>query len=57
MAARFRDRGYRVMLTGTAGDHGIDLVAEKTGKRAIVQCKRWSGSVGEPVLGDLFGAI
>ena len=58
MAARFRELGYRVKTTGMGGDHGADLLAEKPGELAIVQCKRYrSGSVGEPVLRDLFGAM
>src|SRR5438270_6979223 len=57
VAARFRDLGYKTRLTATAGDHGIDIVAEKTGERAVIQCKQYAGTVGEPVLRDLFGAM
>ncbi len=58
VAARFRELGYKVRLTGMGGDHGADLLAEKPGERAIVQCKRYtSWSVGEPVLRDLYGAM
>lgn len=58
VAARFRELGYRVKTTGTSGDHGADLLVEKPGELAIVQCKRYrTWSVGEPVLRDLFGAM
>lgn len=58
VAARFRDLGHAVKVAGASGDHGIDLVAEKSGEIAIIQCKNYrSSSVGEPVLRDLFGAM
>lgn len=58
VGARFRDAGYSVKLTATQGDHGIDLIAEKPGETAVIQCKNYRAwSVGEPVVRDLFGAM
>ena len=58
VAARFRDLGYAVKLTGAHGDHGIDLIAEKPGETAVVQCKNYKAwSVGEPVLSQLLGSM
>jgi restriction system protein len=58
VAARFRERGYAVEITGAQGDHGIDLVVSRTDERAVVQCKNYCAwSVAEPVLRDLFGAM
>ena len=57
MAARFRNDRFTTRLTGTTGDHGIDIVAQKKGESAVVQCKRYAGSVGEPALRDLYGAM
>ncbi len=58
VGARFRDLGYKVKVTGMGGDHGIDLIAEKEGEVAVIQCKNYkSWSVGEPVLRDLYGAM
>ncbi|MDO8669837.1 MAG: restriction endonuclease, partial [Dehalococcoidia bacterium] len=58
VAARFRELGYSVKLTGNYGDHGIDLVVQKPGELAVVQCKNYKAwKVGEPVLRDLFGAM
>src|SRR5919108_6622030 len=55
---RFRALGYDVQVTPYQGDHGIDLVLTKAGETVIVQCKHHPlGSVGEPVLRDLFGAL
>ena len=58
VAARFRNLGYSVKTAGAQGDHGVDLVAEKPGELAVIQCKNYkSWSVGEPILRDLFGAM
>jgi len=55
-AGMFRRQGYVVNITGTTGDHGIDLVLAKDGQTTAVQCKRWADLVGEPVLRDFYGA-
>lgn len=58
VAARFRGLGYSTRVAGAQGDHGVDLVAEKSEVLAVVQCKNYkSWSVGEPVLRDLYGAM
>jgi len=53
----FRRAGFQVDLTQASGDHGIDLMASRDRSLIAVQCKRWDGSIGEPVLRDLFGAM
>ncbi len=53
----FRRRGYRVVNTPDTGDHGIDLLVYRNGERGVVQCKRYRGTVGEPVVRDLFGVM
>jgi len=58
VATYFRRQGYQVRLVGAQGDHGVDLVvfsAER--KKGIVQCKRYRGSVGEPIIRDFYGAM
>jgi restriction system protein len=35
-----------VRLTKASGDQGVDIVCEAGGKRLVVQCKLYSGSVG-----------
>lgn len=54
----FKSRGYHVENTPDSRDHGIDLkVISLQGERGIVQCKRYQGAVGEPVVRDLYGVI
>lgn len=53
--------GFSVETTKASGDGGIDLVAYNhepvlSGKY-IIQCKRYSGSVGEPIIRDLYGVV
>ena len=58
VAAYFRRAGYAVQAVGAQGDHGIDLVLHAPGEgRIIVQCKRYRGAVGEPVVRDLYGTM
>jgi restriction system protein len=58
VGARFRDLGYAVKVTGLSGDHGADLLAEKPGEVAVIQCKNYKAwSVGEPILRDLYGTM
>lgn len=53
--------GFSVETTKTSGDGGIDLIAINTqpifSGKYIVQCKRYTGSVGEPVIRDLYGVV
>jgi len=54
----FRSRGYFTQNTPDSGDHGVDLwVVSPQGERAIVQCKRYRGVVGEAVVRDLYGVM
>jgi restriction system protein len=54
----FRSRGYYAQNTPDSGDHGVDLwVVSPQGERAIVQCKRYRGVVGESVVRDLYGVM
>jgi Holliday junction resolvasome RuvABC ATP-dependent DNA helicase subunit len=57
IAEMFRQRGYSVELTASSGDHGIDVLLKKEGRTGAVQCKRWIGAVGEPVVRDFLGAM
>lgn len=50
--------GHKAKRTGATGDHGVDVVVEaKNGEKWVVQCKRWKGSVGEPIVRDLYGVV
>lgn len=53
--------GFDVETTKASGDGGIDLIAHChqpffDGKY-IIQCKRYSGGVGEPIIRDLYGVV
>ena len=52
---------FEVETTKASGDGGIDLIAYNhqpfTQGKYIVQCKRYTGSVGEPVIRDLYGVV
>jgi restriction endonuclease Mrr len=49
--------GYEVQHTKYTGDSGIDAFLRKDGHLTILQCKRVKGSVGQPVLRDLYGTM
>ena len=50
--------GYKAERIGATGDHGVDvLVHTPNGEKWVVQCKRWRGSVGEPVVREFFGTM
>ena len=55
----YQSQGYRLSLRGGANpDGGIDLIIERDGIRAAVQCKRWKKwKVDVPKVRELFGAI
>lgn len=58
VATLFRQKGYRVVLRGKSGDHGVDLELFGEGhKRGIVQCKRYRDTVGEKIVRDLYGTL
>jgi restriction endonuclease Mrr len=49
--------GYEVETTPFSGDSGADGFLRKDGELTILQAKRVQGSVGEPILRDLFGTM
>ena len=54
----FARQGYAVDNTRDVKDGGIDiLVTDRSGRRAVVQCKRYKGTVGEAVVRDLYGTM
>ncbi len=53
----YQKKRYRVKLMGKSGDQGIDLTLRKWGRKTVVQVKRYSGTVGQPVVRDLYGAM
>lgn len=58
VAETYRDQGHKVDIVGATGDHGIDLVVHtRKGETWLVQCKKYRGKVGEPVIRDFYGAL
>jgi restriction system protein len=61
VALTYEKQGYTVKLTGGSHDRGIDILAERSGgggiERIAVQCKHTHGSVGRPVLQQLWGVV
>ena len=57
VAAVMERRGYKTRMTASSGDGGVDVLARRGFKRSVVQCKRYDGSVGEPVVRDLYGTM
>lgn len=53
----YEQQGYRVFLTGVTGDEGVDLLLTRGAETTVVQCKRYAGTVGQPVVRDLFGTM
>jgi restriction system protein len=53
----FERLGYEVEPTEYVGDSGADGYLYRGGEKTVMQCKRVKGSVGEPVLRDLFGTM
>lgn len=46
LAEVFHELGYKVEQTGQSGDQGVDLIAERQGRRIAVQAKGYVESVG-----------
>jgi restriction system protein len=58
VAILFQLIGYKVKNTQEVADHGIDLlVTDGHVRYGLVQCKRYRGTVGEPVVRDLYGTL
>jgi hypothetical protein len=58
IAALFRAYGHQAQVSGGNSDHGVDVVIyNDRGEKWIAQCKRYRGSVGEPIIRDLYGTM
>lgn len=53
----FERMGYQTEITSATVDEGVDLFLRQKGQTAIVQCKRYEGTVGQPAVRDLFGTM
>lgn len=48
-----KQRGWEARLTKASGDQGVDVVAEKSGKRVAIQCKLYSQPVGNAAVQEI----
>ncbi|MEZ4614848.1 MAG: restriction endonuclease [Caldilineaceae bacterium] len=54
----FARQGYKVTNTQDSKDGGVDiLVIDPYGQEAVVQCKRYRGTVGSPTVRELYGTM
>jgi restriction system protein len=54
----FGRHGYQVNNVRDTKDGGVDIVVtDRWGQSAIVQCKRYRGTVGAPIVRDLYGTM
>jgi restriction system protein len=49
--------GYDVRGTPATGDQGADLIAERDGKKIIIQAKRYEGTVGNKAVQEVSEAV
>ena len=49
--------GFEVVLTGGSGDGGVDLIASRSGRMLIVQCKAHAKPVGPAVVREVWGTL
>ncbi len=54
VAARLNKAGWTATVTKASGDDGVDIISEKSGVRLAVQCKRYSGSVGNKSVQEVY---
>jgi restriction system protein len=59
VAELYRLFGHSAKVTGRSGDHGVDVVvkSKKSGRKVIVQCKRWRKPVGEKIIREFYGTM
>jgi predicted RecB family endonuclease len=46
--------GFSIQYTPASGDHGVDLLAERPGLKLAVQCKDYTGSVGNDAVQQVY---
>lgn len=61
ITSMFACMGFRAEMTRATGDGGIDIVAHLdkpiVGGRYLIQCKRFTGPVGAPIVREFYGAV
>lgn len=61
VAFLFQQQGFAARVVGHTGDEGIDIeLQSRHGQgpvRCVVQCKRYRGSVGQPIVREFYGSF
>lgn len=51
-----QDHGWKAQVTQSSSDQGCDIIAEKSGNKLVVQCKRYSSPVGNKAVQEVIAA-
>jgi hypothetical protein len=61
VAFLFQQRGFAARVVGHTGDEGVDIELQlRNGQgpvRMVAQCKRYRGSVGQPIVREFYGSF
>jgi restriction system protein len=50
------EAGWRAALTPGSGDQGADIIAERDGRRVVIQCKFYNGTVSNKAVQEAYAA-
>jgi hypothetical protein len=53
----FRHLGFKVEATGKSGDQGVDVIASRATQRIAIQAKRFSGSVSNSAVQEVYAGM
>jgi restriction system protein len=51
-----QEAGWHAALTPGSGGQGADIIAEKDGRRVVIQCKFYNGAVGNKAIQEAYAA-
>jgi restriction system protein len=49
-------KGWKAFTTPATGDQGADVVAKKSGKSVVIQCKKYRSKVGNKAVQEVYAA-
>jgi restriction system protein len=52
-----REMKWDARVTQASGDQGVDIIADKRGRRIVLQCKKYSKPVGNRAVQEIVAAI
>lgn len=56
-AQKLEAAGWHTQVTKASSDQGCDVIVQKDGVRAVVQCKRYGKPVGNSAVQEIYGAL